>query len=230
MKEENDRSAQSRPMQAGQKTVSFSKATADDNKLQDLIVEEGETIVLSYSSNRFKSFYQKIKPESIDHLKELIGVPKQFQETKSSIRQTFSTRRPGSSSVFKKSSLNLSARVFHPSVLTDDNSSEEEKIEAKMFARQAIEQYLFEYEYAYSALEAHRAIMEAYLNYSDATLVVPIFDDITVHNGATFIVANDTPLVSANNICLYGTGKIECDGPTTLHCHGTFKGNQPYEV
>jgi len=226
MKEENDRLAQSRPTQADQKLVSFAKVTAKSDKLQDLIVEEGETVVLSYSSKKFNRFYQKIKPDSVDHLKELIGVPKQFQKAKSSIRQAFSTCSPESSSVFKKSSLNLSARMIPQSVLTDANSSEEEKIEARRFAREATKQYI----YGNSDDMAHqKALIETYLKLREVTLYVPIFNNITVHNGATLNIAANTFLVRANNICLYGSGKIVCNGPTTFESD-TFKGNQPYLV
>lgn len=225
MTEENDRLEQSRLIQADQKLVAFSKVTADANKLQDLIVEEGETVVLSYSSKKFRSIYQKIKPDSVDQLKELIGIPKQFQKTNSSICQTFSTRSLESSSVFKKSSLNLSARMIPPSVLTDAESSEEEKIEARRFAREATKQYI----YGNIEMAHQKSLIEAYLKERGVAIFVPIFNNITVHNGATLSIAANTFLVRANNVCLYGSGKIECNGPTTFDC-STFKGNQPYLV
>lgn len=225
MKEENESLSRSRPIQADQKLAAFAKVTADADKLQDLVVEEGETVVLSHSSNKFKSIYQKIKPESIDHIKELIGVPKRFQKTKSSIRQTFSTCSPESSSVFKKSSLNISARMISPSVLTDDKSSEEEKIEARRFAREAAKQYI----YGSTDVDTHKALIEAYLTLRGVFVYVPIFNNITVYNGATLNIAANTFLVRANNICLYGSGKIVCNGPTTFESN-TFKGNQPYLV
>ena len=225
MKEENESLSRSRPIQADQKLAAFAQVTADADKLQNLVVEEGETVVLSYSSNKFKGIYQKIKPESLEHIKELIGVPKRFQKTESSIRQMFSTCSPESSSVFKKSSLNISARMISPSVLTDENSSEEEKIEARRFAREAAKQYI----YGNTDVDTHKALIEAYLTLRGVFIYVPVFNNIVVNNGATLNIAANTFLVRANNICLYGSGKIVCDGPTTFDC-AIFKGNQPYMV
>lgn len=215
MTEESERLSQSRIIQTDQKLVEFAKGTARTNRLQDLIVEEGETVVLSYTSDKFKRFYQKIKPESVDHLKELMGVPRQFQKTRSSIRNTSFTCVPGSSSSLRKSSVNIFSRMISPAVLTDDKSPEEDKIEARKFAREAARQYI----YGDSAEVIHqKPLIEKYLELRDMCLFIPMFKNITVYNEGTLSISANTYVVRANRVRLYGTGQIVCDGPTTFDC------------
>jgi hypothetical protein len=106
-------------------------------------------------------------------------------------------------------------------VLTDETSSEEEKIEARRYAREAAKQYI----YGNADVSTHKALIEAYLTLRGVIVYVPVFKNIIVNNGATLNIAANTFLVSAYSICLYGSGKIECDGPTTFDC-SIFKGNQ----
>jgi len=194
----------------------MAKAYGDDDESGDLIVHEGETKVLSYASEEFKPFYQEVRLDSVDELKDLIGVPDTFVSPHlSAYHFSAMAGGPGSSPKTNKPITKFRARTISPDILTDRNAPVKEKEGILEFSRDVIKRFVYGNSEAYTQ---HRGLIDAYLKLKKAVITVPFFRDITVYPGGTLNIAANTFTVYARKIRLYGSGRIECDGPTTFDC------------
>lgn len=182
-----------------------------DGRLANLEVPEGETRVLSYSSEAMRSHYVRLEVRDIDHLAELIGTPNEIAE-KTPIRCC----DPRLSSA--------SARLVSSAVFNEAEVSPEIRAEAMGFARLATEEYLYGNR---AAVQIHKDLLSAYLDTRAAIIFAAVFGDITVQNGAVLKIASNTLVLRANRIRMFGSGAISCDGPTTFDCHSLQGGLTP---
>jgi len=211
----------------GKRSVTLAKAVQEwkqAGELSNLVVEEGESRTLSYQSESFKPYYREFIPESVDKIKDLIGVSDgvktsiQFTQQQSAI-----TVSPKLSAATKMVTSKLYSRVISPQILTSEDVSEDEKLEAMSMARMATKEYIYGNS---TEVEHWKPLIDKYLALRHPRIFIPTFNDIIVHNGGTLNIAADTLTVNAKKIQLYGTGKIVCDGPTTFDCT-SFQGNIP---
>ncbi len=209
----------------------------ESGDLPDLVVSEGESRVLSSKSDQMRSFYQEFKLKTAAEVKDLLGVPEGSsaragvfsaadvmkiaelpKKTSKAVLERSVVGR--SNAAFSKRAGLLPTKVIAVNRLIGDEIDEEEKLENRALARVATEAYV----YGDSAeVAAWQPLIEAYIEYRGPIVIVPIFGNITVSNNATLSIASDTLAVYANRIKLYGTGKINCDGPKTFHC-SSFEG------
>ena len=200
--------------------ANIAKKIRQRKKLNDFVVKKGTTRVLSCTDEKSKQFYQAIKPKSAAELKELIGVPEGFQSpaVKQQMRAKFMSEIMYGKE--KKAFSNIFAKTISPKILTSRKTSKNEIFEAKECARLATEYYV----YIDSTEVSHLTyLIDWYLELRDATIYVPILEDIIVYDNGTLNIAANTYVVYANKIQLFGSGKIVCDGPTTFECD-SFEG------
>lgn len=177
----------------------------------DLVVDENETIVLSYGSKRVREDYREIAVKSLGDLKEVIGAPD------SAFTNCFTGTRE-SETFDGVSTRQLQTRVA--ALPSDDLGLEESADEARLM-RAAAHRFIFRDS---RALAHWRPAVEAWILRKTPRLFVPFYRNITVNNGGTLSVAASTLAVYANKIRLFGTGQIVCQGPTTFDCT-SFEGD-----
>lgn len=170
-------------------------------ELKDLNIPKGQTIKISYDSADFKSHYHLFKPESVDEIKEIIGIPPGIilDDSKSK----------------KEDSKKFFSRTFAPGSFKDKNVSNEQKIEIKQLTRMTTKKYIFG---EIKELGYWKYIINEYLEDRVPLLFVAYFDDITIQDGGILDINAQTFTVYADKIKMYGSGKIRCDGSTTIDC------------
>ncbi len=184
---------------------------------QDLVVERNETRILSYQASWSRPHYREIRPKGVDEVKEVLGVPD------SAVGPRPGQGDPKARSIAAEDRRLLRAKTVELKALSDRTLSGAVLAENLRMARAATRNYI----YGSSAEYGHwRAAIEEYLNLKRPVLLVPFFNDVVVNDGATLQVAADTHAVYANRVRLFGSGRIECQGPTTFDC-ASFEGYLP---
>lgn len=209
--EEEPRSAAKRTPVRSALLQGVHKEISKTGQREDLVVDENETRVLSSASRWCRSYYVEIQPKDIDEIKEILGVP-------NSIALPALSR---TTAVVSADSKRIRARTMSPKALSDGKLPDSERTNNLMMARTATREYI----YGNSQEVFHwKATIDEYLKAKSPRLFVPFFNDIVVHNGGTLQVLTNTHAVYARKIQLYGSGKIECEGPTTFDCD-SFEGS-----
>lgn len=230
----------------------ISRVRSAENRVYSLSVFEGETCVLSPSSSKMREHFERIDLSSVDELKELIGVPRTLRmEPRSPAldRLRRPTARPARVSVeplrlaagrvvfdqvepideARENRLRVVERMFSrtidPSVF-DKDDDDPERMAAVQIARATISDYI----YSNAAITSQaRELVTQYLGRRTPQVLVAVFADIQVANGATLQVSAGTLAVHANRVRLYGTGQIVCDGPTTFDVKNVRGNIQPVQ-
>lgn len=228
-----------------EKLSELANSVQESGGLSDLVVESGESRVLSSKSNQLKKFYKELKTSSVDEIKDIIGLPdfstagtgasglvRAKVEDKSDQTQSLQvaknlsiTEMQGIAkalpiSIQAKQIRQLPAKLIASNKLTDPDIGEEEHLENLSLARTAAHAYIYG---DAQAVASWKPLIESYLELRAPFILVPVFQNITVYTGGTLTVAHDTLALYANKIRLYGTGKINCQGPKTIHC-SSFEG------
>lgn len=164
---------------------------------EKLHVEKGETVTLSYTSNRFQKSYRQIEPKSIEEVRQAIGVPTELSE-----------QLEGKTCCSSKGVSN--SRMF----AVEDLTSKDEKTRgaALRFAKSAAGAYVL----GAKQNKQITAVLDRYIDIADTRLNLAFFGDVIVEDGATLNIAQSTHALYANKIKIYGNGKIVCQGPTTF--------------
>lgn len=219
---------------ARKKMLSEITASQDiQESAEDLEVQADETIVIS-SRNATRRHYRQIRPKSVAELKAIIGVPDGVGvagadngDAPADARETVVTAKDYAA----KSALHVFDKAARPARLARPLASarliatnrlvagvhvpEDERLENMQIAHDAMRAYV----YGKSGFSsAHLPLIEKYLQLRDPIVFVPFFRDVTVFNGGTLSIAANTLALFANKIRLYGSGRIVCTGPKTLHC------------
>ncbi len=198
-------------------------------KLQDYVVQEGESRILTYKNEGLRPLYRKIQPGSVDELKDILGIPsidsrsskadaldrEGLGETEPHEQLYFTPAMPSRLDIGR-----LQSRVISPQLLSSNDISQDERQELMAMARMATEAYI--YGDSNQVLQ-WKATINEYLQLKNALVFIPYFKDIIVHHNGTLTVAADTHAVYARRIRLYGRGRIICEGPTTFDCF-SFEG------
>ncbi len=198
-------------------------------ELQNFIVQEGETRILSYRIEELQAFYKEIRPKSVDDIKDMLGVPNVIglcggadSDQKENIRKT-ALERNFSFQVSMPPRVDISrlrSRIIPPRLLSSSDVGEEDRAHMMDMARMATEAYIYGDS---SQVSQWVATINEYLRLKNAVIFVPYFSDIIVHRNATLRIAADTHAVYARRIKLYGNGRVLCEGPTTFDCD-SFEG------
>jgi hypothetical protein len=192
---------------------------SNSGQLEDLEVDEGETLVLSYQSRRLRASYREFQPKSVDEIKDLLGVPdmpfRRLSEASLMMRELSRVGTADLTSLSARIMPSLPSRVISPDSLKDPTVSEDEKVEIKKMARSAADAYIYGVS---TTVASWKPLIDAYFQVDIPRLVIPIFRDITVRTNGTLAIPRNTYVVFANRIQLYGSGKITCSGPTTFDC------------
>lgn len=214
--------ARVKPIAAKANTIGSSKIlakiAAGKRNLTDLVIERDETRTLTFESREFNAVFQPFQPKSVDDLKDILGVPDEIAAKSPAIR-----RFAPQAGAMKRRTLgaNLQARVISPDVLDDKKASAAVRTHAFITAKQAAAQYI----YGDSSRIMHlRPLINRFLELKEAMIFIPIFKNITIYNGGTLMVAPSAHVVWANNIKMYGSGRIDSQGPLTIRS-ATLQGN-----
>ena len=120
----------------------------------------------------------------------------------------------------------LKARTVGLNGFADRGLSERELAGRLRLARTATRDFI----YGNSLELTHwRGAIDDYLKERSPRLYIPFFNDIIVQNEGTLHIASDTYALYARRIRLFGSGKIDCQGPTTFDCD-SFEGFLPTPV
>jgi hypothetical protein len=162
-----------------------------------LRVEAGERIVLSPESKRFKANFRQVRPRSASAVRDLIGVSEDMAKS-------LSDRGLRSQDSADNSAI----------VAVEELESADEVVRHR--AMHTTEQALHGYvrsgdDVSWGPMEA---VIGAYLEQTNLVLHVATLQDIEVLDGGVLTVPAGTHLVEANNITIYGTGRIDCTGHT----------------
>ena len=214
--------ARAKPVAAKANTIGSSrilaKIAAGKRNLTDLVIERDETRTLTFESREFNAVFHPFQPKTVDDLKDILGVPDEIAAKSPAIR-----RFAPQAGAMKRPTLgaSLQARVISPDILDDKKVSAAVRTEAFITAKHAAAQYI----YGDSNRVMHmRPLINRFLELKDAMIFIPIFKNITIYNGGTLMVAPSAHVVWANNIKMYGTGRIDSQGPLTIRS-ATLQGN-----
>lgn len=185
-------------------SLRIQKIDPKDLKLGDLEIHEGDTYSLTYHRQDLRPHYKVLKPDDIEDVKKWLGIPDEIAR--------------------KKGSRCCKPVVSH--FFSDEkNVSKEDREGWQGKKSQAIRTVAKEYVYGDSAMyAAWRGEINNLLKVSEAFIYAVFYRDIIIHNGATLNIANNTTLLTANRVKMYGTGKIVSQGPLTLRCY-SLEGN-----
>ena len=193
-------------------------ATIDkDGGREDLVVGKNETRVLSYTSKSCRHYYREIKVSTLEDIKDVIGAPDTTYAascaTSAGIKKPFD-------GIDRQA---LCARIGEVPAADDDPQKTADEFR---LVRAATHDMI----YGDSRQIQHwRPAVDQYLKMKHPRIFVPFFFDIVVYAGGTLTIAANTLAVYANRIRLYGTGRIDCEGPTTFDCT-SFEGQLAVSV
>lgn len=183
----------------------------DQLKPVDLVVPEGDTYTISTARSDLQSKLIEFKPRTIDEVKLLLGVS---VETVSPLTQINLSRLPTFKSVRKCTSDDSCEMKVNPAHRFTTQPEKERKESVRNVRKVAYEMVYRNFETA----DAIKKLVNSYLELSEAIIWGILFQNITILNGATLNVAANTHILFANNVKMYGTGKIVSQGPLTLKC------------
>jgi hypothetical protein len=166
---------------------------------QDLVVEEGETVVVSRNSKRFQNAFRKIQPKTAEELRMIIGIQPE-------VAKMAKMEAAGGCGCGKKSR----------TMSEDDLESADDNVRGK--ALSSTRAALGAFVRGASLVAAAKPSIDKYIELVKPDLIAAFFLDITVNNGATLTIAASAHALYARNIRIHGTGRIVCHGPTTINC------------
>lgn len=177
-----------------------------DGGCEDLIVGEDETRVLSYASKSCRHYYREIKVSTLEEITDVIGVP-----------DSIFTDSCATSAGAKKSfdGVDRQALCARIGEVPAADSDLQETADDFRLVRAATHDMIYGDS---RQIEHWRPAVELFLKIKNPRIFVPFFSNIVVYNGGTLTIAANTLAVYANRIRLFGTGKIDCQGPTTFDC------------
>jgi hypothetical protein len=164
-------------------------------KPPSLRVPQGETVLLSPESDRFKENYRTLEPRTAQELRELIGLSEEGART---------ARGAGVCC--------QSGDQFAEIPSPGDLDSEDEMVRWSAFdtVGRALRTCLRTPNPKQFALL--EPAIARYLELMAATVNLVTLNDVHVANGATLTISTNTHLLEANKVVIEGTGKIDGSG------------------
>lgn len=181
------------------KATSSRGTSGSDDERQSLQLEEDECVTVSPDSPRFAASYRTVRPQSIDEVREILGLtnpPDAWSQSSARCCQP----------------PDLSSRLVRPEEL--DHPDPSVKAEARRLtyvAAQAYVQSPNENDYA-----LWKPVIDKWLLTNKALINILELWDIDVANGATLTISPNTHALYARHIRIHGTGRIVCKSHVTI--------------
>ena len=175
-----------------------------------LKVEKGETVLLTFESERFRAAFRQMKPRSIDEIRQLVGVSPSVA--------AFASAQPGATpgcGCSKPSRFRNIDELDSPEPAVRGKALSAARLDARNYVRSGAR-----------ASASQKAFLDRYVQLTDAVLNLAFLADIEIQDGATLVIAPGTHALYARNIRIHGSGRIVCQGPTTINCqriNGDYK-------
>jgi hypothetical protein len=181
-------------------TSRIQKKPYDGKRRDDLIVNENDTVTISYTLDSFKPNYQTIYPKEIDDVKRLIGVPKEVPIKR------------------KDCCDGIVGSVMHSDEAFQNPETRNRVIKDVRYAAR-------EYIQGDSTAVSHwTGLINKWLTESHAELHIAVFPNIIIYDGGTLNISRDTHGIHAISIKMYGSGKIRAERDIAIDCR-TLEGN-----
>lgn len=165
---------------------------------QNLVVEQGETFLLSFENKRFHGAYRELRPGTADEVREVMGIgPAVVEQIKESVH----------------CGCGKTPRLVGVADL--ESKDGDARGRALALARASLRAYVMG---GASPSQSFKAVLDRYVQISKALLRVVFLQDIVVHDGGTLTIAGNTHVVHARSIRIHGSGRIVCKGATTINC------------
>ena len=168
-----------------------SKGTGDDHGRHDLSLEENESVTASPSSARFAKYYHQHRPQTIDEVRELIGITAEVPH-----EHVACCRTPDV----------LASRLVTPGDLEAKDDATRHL--ARDLAHAAGRAYVRGVSTV--GLEQWKAVLDKYVVLGGAIIYILELGDIDIANGATLTLSANTHGLYANHITIHGSGRIVC--------------------
>ena len=169
----------------------------------NLILESGETVLLSPDSARFKAFYKQIFPRTIDEVRKALGFSEETAKAlQPRLQPLLAVRRVPT----------LTSTTIQVEELQSSDS--QTRFRARALAYEAARQYVVSPDTSHLA-QLVPAINQFIID-TKAFINIIILFDIEVANGATLTISANTHALNANNVTIHGTGRIVCQGRLTF--------------
>ena len=177
-------------------SVSAVGSSSYDNK--NLRVESGETILLSPDSQRFQAHYIEARPRSIEDVRKILGLSEAAAKAAGEQKCCEGSRVP--------------AALVAPEDLASKDPAT--RFRARNLAYQVAQQYVTSADP--SRFKQWTAVMNQYLEISQAVLRWIELQDIVIQDGGTLLLSANTQALYANDVRIHGTGRIVCQGNVTF--------------
>jgi hypothetical protein len=165
----------------------------------DLLVEEGNAITVSVESKSYSPFILQVHPRSTKELREFVGVSLRAESIEVSRDNCC---------------LPSSLQESIPSVEDLEHRDPEIQKRASRKVRDALQLIVQGQDSA--VLRLYESVTDRFLEKTRAVISIARLRDIEVRNRGVLVFAPNIHAVSARDIRLYGSGRLDCKGPKTI--------------
>lgn len=167
------------------------------DETKSLNVGEGECLVLSPESPRFKDLYTQVRPRTADEVKALLGLSPETEKA---------AREQGV----------CCAHAAAPAATVPAEDLDHQDAAVRTQARTLTYQAFNAYVHGTNSgtLAQMKPAFSRFLDITKAVINVARLQDIEVADGATLTISKNTHLVQANKVIIHRTGRIVCHGST----------------
>jgi len=180
--------------------MSGASCTTTDSNAPNLTVESGETVRVAPDSQRFSAAFKRVYPTDIDEVRKIVGLSDASSQALKAQKCCDRATAPAS--------------LASPDDLTSSDQVASRR--AKEIATQAAYQYVTGNNPA--ALAQWKPLIDRYLEIGKAVISYCVLKDIEIADGGTLVIAASTRVLYANNIKIHDSGRIVCEGDTTIKC------------
>lgn len=195
---------------AASKERRTAKEAADDHGGHDLRLEEDESVTASPGSARFAKYYRQYRPQSIDEVRELIGITAEIPHQHADCCHTPAV---------------LASRLVTPGEL--EAKDDATRHVARELAHAAGRAYVRGVSTV--GLEQWKPVLDKYVVLGGAIINILELGDIDIANGATLTLSVSTQGLYANHITMHGSGRIVCHADVAIRAT-SLKGVSPIIV
>jgi hypothetical protein len=160
-------------------------------------LEENESVTASPSSARFAKYYRQHRPQTIDEVRELIGITAEVPHEHVACCHTPDV---------------LASRLVTPGDLEAKDDATRHL--ARDLAHAAGRAYVRGISTV--GLEQWKAVLDKYVVIGGAIIYILKLGDIDIANGATLTLSANTHGLYANHITIHGSGRIVCQRDVTI--------------
>lgn len=188
----------------------------------DIQVKAGEHITLSPTSDRFAPFYKSVRPKDIDEVRKLIG-PKLRPEFLGRFRSRIERRAARYTELDPATGVYRIPELSAIMVSKADLKSRDKKIQAR--AHDMVYRAAKEYVYGdHQSVAQWKPLINAWLAV-EALIRWIEANTVEIGDGGSLTISKNTLALYAWKIKMHGSGKIICEGDTTINVTTSLEGN-----